>query len=509
MTSRSNRVSGSRSADRRLHCVAGRPLAVLIPVATMKTRLPDAALTILTLTTLAAAWVVLGEIDALRVLVLVTAATAVQLGTLRWRSRSAFAWPATVVLILNTVGAFGFLYYRSIADVALVSADLPDTDIIYGRAAVIFVLASVGFWAGALIFRGAPGGDGAGGIKGAMQSVPTGLVVVAGVGTIVGTVVGRTPGALMERPYYLAAFGPHIIVSAASMATPVAVALLAFAAQDRSRKMPARLTCWALLAAETTLLFILGTRMISMLPALLLLASHVRDRARWRQVVAMLLTGVATAGLLQLPLSMRGHGSAGWRPFTERLAADPLGAVTPKTGPLAGNVLFALPLSATVQNRAGGELPDGYVATTFSPLPGALTDWPSMHLELGINRSTPYSGLGELAALGPGWVLGVGVAIGSLLSLLWRLTGRLTPAARAIVTAAGHGMIALFTLDLLQYNLRTGVRLIWYLMLLVAAASFVLRAQPRILLDSRRQPPIRPPRWAHSQGRPRPDNLVL
>lgn len=426
--------------------------------------------------TLGAFWAILTvglDMPTLSIILSVAFLTLVQIKTLSLRSGESWPWAATVVTTLNFVGVTGYLSYRSIAAVAQVSARLPDSNSLYLDSAAIFAVGSLGFWLGGLAVQSGRHRNPVKGTSAYIKSVPTVAVLTIGLCVALATIAAYTPSALVRRPFYLAAYGPHILVSASSMATPVAVALLAFTAQDRSRSGLARFGCWTILGMQVVVLFALGTRMIAMLPVILFMGRGFQRSARWRTIAVGVITGVMTLFLLQLPLSLRSNGEAGLAPFSAEFRADPAAVLTPNVGALAGNVLFAVPLAGTVHLRAAGNLPAGYLSSTLSPLPGVMTDWSIVRQSLSLNRSTPYSGLGELAALGMGWLLAFGVAISAALGWLSRACSGLPPRIRFMVILAGHGMVALFSLDLLQYNLRSGMRLIWYLAALVGVSTLL------------------------------------
>jgi hypothetical protein len=413
--------------------------------------------------------------------------TAVQWWSLKVRTKEQLPPVAVLLALLNAAGVLGYQYYRAIQSEAQVSFHPPDSPAVYNTAAEIFLVASLSLWGGGMLVGGRP-----------REPIRTGRPAAAVLGTmnaravwIIATVpmalavMGYGPAALLERPDYLAHSGPNILLSAASLFLPAGAAVLSFALFGPHRTPGERFGFSVLLGVYSFTLFCMGTRQLAVLPSLLLVswrANPTRQGLPRRLSLRVLLpTAVATILLIALPLNIRGSaGSAGAVPFLAYITSHPAMAATPRVAAIAGNILVAVPLSSTVRETASGALPLHYFLTSINPLPGAFTDWESIYPELGLNRATPFSALGELAAYGWPILVGYLLVVGFLLSLAQRINSSLPPAARTMVSVATAAMTVLLGLDLLQYNLRSGARLIWYVIALTFLANVIhkFRVEP-------------------------------
>jgi hypothetical protein len=408
--------------------------------------------------------------------------TAVQWWSLKVRTAEQLPPVAVLLALLNAAGVLGYQYYRTIQSEAQVSFHPPDSPAVYNTAVEIFLVASLSLWGGGMLVGGRPRerirtGRPAAAVLGTMNARAVWLIAVVPLAL---AVIGYGPRDLVERSGYLAHSGPNICLSAASLFLPAGAAVVSFALFGPSRTTIERLGLSVLLGVYSFTLFCMGTRQIAVLPSLLLVSWRANptrhDLPRRLSLRILLPTVVATILLIALPLNIRGSASsAGAAPFLAYVAEHPAMAATPRIAAIAGNILVAVPLSSTVQETASGALPLHYFLTSINPLPGAFTDWASVYPELGLNRATPFSALGELAAYGWPILVSYLLAVGFLLSFAQRINSSLPPAARTMVSVATGAMTVLLGLDLLQYNLRSGTRLVWYVIALTLLAHVVHR----------------------------------
>jgi hypothetical protein len=431
-------------------------------------------------------WLILRDMTATSlaaVILCVILLTGVQIMTLRRRTRIAIPASAVIVTAINMVGLFGYLFYRDLAADAQVSATLPESDSVYHAAAEVFLLASVGAWCGGLFAGGSrQRSDAAATIQEVLRSISPGGSVIAGMIPLVATILGFSPAGLIHRPSYLAALGIGICVSIGSLTTPIGLAVLSFTAFDLRRPFTVRATAIFLLLIHVVVLFAVGTRQIALIPGILLLGwGQTQLKAGQRTPRSMLLAvAVFTLLLVQLPLNLRGNpAGAGLAPFTATVVDNPKVLFSLHPGAVFGNILFSFPLAGTIEELRGGTLPIHGFITSISPLPGRYTDWATVFPTLGLNAATPFSGLGELAAHGRLFVLGYMFTVALALGLLQRSIHRLLPSAATISSLAILGVTVVFTFDVLQYNLRSGLRPVWYAILIVSAMHALARETRR------------------------------
>jgi hypothetical protein len=119
-----------------------------------------------------------------------------------------------------------------------------------------------------------------------------------------------------------------------------------------------------------------------------------------------------------------------------------------------------------VSNRS---IPSEAFWTSLSPMPGQLAGWVEIKDSLRVNRYTPFNALGEIATQGWLTIAIVGAAVGLLLALATRVSSNLRGAYQLAASLLLLAITIRFSLSLLQYNLRTSARHIWYLLIGLAA----------------------------------------
>ncbi|GAA1273073.1 hypothetical protein GCM10009609_40200 [Pseudonocardia aurantiaca] len=430
------------------------------------------------------------------VLGVVGAITWLQVTLLRRRSGLVVPLPAVIVGALNLVGVAGFLFYREIQAVAAVSASMPTSDSIYAGAASIFTVASLAVFAGGIVLRPVTPDENPAplGAAAAVAKVRSVVLILAALLPAAMLVAAYGPSGLVSRSVYLSTVGAQTYTSLGSATAPAAVGLLAFILFD-ARRGRARLLAFTLLLGYVLLLFAIGTRALALIPILLLFA-YLQQRApdgtrRKLRLPAALAVVAVTPMLLQLPLAVRSNRGAGLIPFAEQLAGDPGLLVRFDLAAAFGNVLFAVPLAGHL-GTSGLLLPEGSLGISLNPLPGSMTDWGRIGPLLRLNQYTPFSGIGELALHGWAALVGVLFTAALALSAMQRLAEKAPGAGRVLLQVAGIGLAALFVLDLLQYNLRAGVRVFYYYAALVAVVRVGAKlSQRRTLRDSWASPLLR------------------
>ena len=423
----------------------------------------------------AGAGVTLALSDAAVMLLVAALLTALQVLSLRVAFRRV-PLGTIVIVCLNAVGVMGYVLYDDIADRADVSTVLHPGASAYRSALLIFMLASLAFWAGILAARKAPKQSSHHGEARIVYRFPYGVVWIAGVAPLFLGIIGLSVPGIMTRPHYLDSYGPLAFTKAASVLLPVglgATALLLFGPQLRSR-WPAV----ALLGFYTLFLFAKGSRAIALVPLITyvvyLLVREIRPRTRRREVALAGASILFSLLCLNVVLGVR-QGPAGLIPFGSRLVADPEVLLPDQPLAAVGNILFSVPLTGEIADNAA-VVPRSYFATAVSPLPGSLTDWTVIQPQLSLNPVTPFNTLGELALYGWPFLIVYFLIAGFVFTRL-EITARQATAWHTEVTSVVlAGLIALFAVSILQYNLRSTTRVLWY----AAAVVFLLRAGGRM-----------------------------
>jgi len=411
-----------------------------------------------------------------------------------WRRAHGFTATIFPVLIVNTILISGLVLWPVVAPDAIVAAQIEvDTqDLI--NAAQYGMTFSAAFTIGALIVgmrkKGSHGWSAFADVK-----LRTGLLVfISYVGIGLAFIAY---GSALIRGSYLGGTGPEIAVIASNNLTP-AFALLACIAAFR----PGHAKVYAIIAVALWSLILFGraSRTLAAMPSLLLIGwlLSTKKPVRWWHVAWV---AVATVFLLQLPLFLRGNADGvGILTLGETFLADPEGVLSRfSLGGIFGNVLFSAPLTGVV---GGMELPPEALWISLSPALGDAAGWPDVSPYLRINQNTPYAAIGELAAYGGFALTLVPLVIGAVFAFAERVTsalpGLLANAGLLIVM----GLSALYSVSVLQYNLRSSARLVWYLLALVIflwiVATFFYHRRPRSTRFPRRDVPAR---WTTAPGR--------
>jgi hypothetical protein len=411
------------------------------------------------------------------ILLAVGIVTVAQVAVLRWATGRTMPFAAVVIVILNTVGATGYLYFRDVAQAGPVSAALAVGASEYDAAGRAFALASLAVLAGGLV--GSIGRHWANVSSMRAEDLITAVARLPGTPLLLGcavpllfTTFGTGVVEVVSRPQYLYTGGPSWMAGVGDALTPIGMTGAALILFENRRRTHRGWACM-LLVAYVALLLSRDTRLLAVMPLALFASFVLQGQGRKRGRVALLAAGTAAAAsalfLLQLTLALREQVvGAGLAPYLAALARDPGLAFTSTGGGVAGafqNVLFSVPLTGYLAADLSS-LPASALSTSLSPLPSGFTDWENIAPLLRLNIYTPYSALGELAVHGA-LVLSLYFAVvGYLASRLQILSARL-PGFRPLVLQLVLGTLFLFfSFTALEYNLRSSTRLIWYAVLI-------------------------------------------
>lgn len=385
-----------------------------------------------------------------------------------WRGvLGSFPFASVPLLMLNGVGVLGVLFHTG-ATSGAVSVAFPNDPAIYRRATLVFVVASLALWLGGVI--GAIGGTSRASTYGLashkvfnsvarVKVFPT--AVVSSIPLAFG-VAGISVSGLWRRPGYLEAYGPSAFLKLSFVLLPIGlagVALLLF----KGRRSVGRPWGFFLLGLYAAYLFGTGSRAIVLLPLVLfgtyvVLSKATGTRGRIKPVVVCVVV-ITSAFLLHLALALRG-GNAGLAPYTARIAADPSILWANPLNPV-GNVLFSVPLAGFIPLHED-PLPFSYLLTSINPLPGSMTAWNQIRGNLRVNVYTPFNALGELALYGLGFLAAYFAVAGFVASRLQIWASRLDGIANVLGLSAVAACMPLFAFEVLQYNLRSATRVLWY-----------------------------------------------
>jgi hypothetical protein len=325
------------------------------------------------------------------------------------------------------------------------------------------------------------------GTGGRLANIPAWLLPSATVPLLL-MVIGISPSYLWHSPGYLSAGGPTLALKLGSALSIPGVAGAAGAVILRGQRWSGTsvLLCYEIVA------FAKGSRLLGIIPLLVLATWLLASNASLRRRIAIGAPTVVVALLaLELPLTLRGIPNGGIASYASYLLGHPA-AFTFDVRPQLYNLLFGFDLTGYV-GRNSARLPLHALTVSVSPLPGGLSGWNNLSAQMRINPATPFNGLGELYNYG--WIAAVtyiflaATFLGEVRRELARriVSGRL---AGLFVTA----LTAILTVDLLQYNLRSTSRILYYS--LVLAVFVVLVRKPL----QKAEPTVPPQRLSLADG---------
>lgn len=413
---------------------------------------------------IAGVFAVINESDAFYVLAAGLLLTSVQLVLLQKAAAGRFTAAVIPVLAVNSVMLSSMFLWDPIRDESIVSIRFRVTEDYHIQAAVIGLLFSAAYTLGAMI--GKPRGmqftwaefEKSVSRVGSSIQIPDGLLVAVGYAGIALTIYGRQGALLQGR--YLEANGPDWAVALSNAAAPLAVLVLCI--------VSARPGPWRTLAAVgvgiwIVLLFGRASRALAAVPALIVFGRAFANGAKVRPLT-IITAVIATVFLMQLSLVGRANvDGVGIIPLSGQLFTRPHEVFGDfSVGAILGNILFSGPLTAVVANR---EISPEALWISINPLPGGIAGWEEIRHSLRLTRSTPYNALGELAS--HGWLALVTVAfvVGLLLAITTRISASLTGAYAVAGGLLVLGITVFFSVSILQYNLRSSLRLIWYIVI--------------------------------------------
>jgi len=311
--------------------------------------------------------------------------------------------------------------------------------------------------------------------------VPNGILVGVGYGGILLEIYGYQGSLLQGR--YLESQGPDWAVKLSQGLAPFAILALCIVAAKQTR--------WRTLAVAGVglwfaILFGRSTRLLAGLPAMIVLGASL-GAGRAIRTRPLVIAAVATVFLLQVALLGRFNlDGVGIIALGEQLSggAEELSYSSSALKAALGNVWFSAPQTVQVANRP---IASELLWSSLNPMPGVLTNWDEIQVTQRLNAVTPYNGLGELRA--HGWVTLALVAafMGFSLSLSNRVASSLRGAHGTAALILVLAIVGLFSVTVLQYNLRTNIRLVWYALFLVAAIWFFQRIFSRKRAESARR----------------------
>lgn len=217
--------------------------------------------------------------------------------------------------------------------------------------------------------------------------------------------------------------------------------------------------------------FSLASRWFALIPTLFVLGGLLANPMSTKIKALTLLTIVFSFCLLVIPLSLRSLEIQGLAPFfleiTNNLVIIDLGLFET----LLNNLFFSFPLTGHVVSTE--LILFDSIKTSFNPLPGEWTDWYLLSEKLKVNQYTPFNSPGELV----GYSIFIAILFYFLLGFYFaRIDRKITVLMlnkRVFLSFLFIGLTTLYSISSLQYNLRSGVRLLYYIIFVESAVYLI------------------------------------
>lgn len=282
---------------------------------------------------------------------------------------------------------------------------------------------------------------------------------------------------LISRMQYIPPFSIPQLSSYTSILLPTAVFLLSYVSTGRSKDRSS-LVAWSVLAVIWLIQFSTASRSLALMPVIWLAAWIVAGR----KITVRIIIGVVLAMTLgaNIALSLRsasqGHGLIA---YVEQMFIQPPSLLGDGVMEVLVNILFAVPLAAYVSQT--GLFSWFELGVSVNPSLGPDAGWGEISDGLRVHLFIPFNAIGELSSIGY-WLLAVFMIF---LSALVAVAARVTIADRQRAVAGMSMVLYLMIYVLmLQYNLRSSMRLVYVLPVLIIAALYFSRRKRRLALVS-------------------------
>lgn len=303
-------------------------------------------------------------------------------------------------------------------------------------------------------------------------------------------------GNVLQRNYYLVGEGGTILGGIGGPLVTATVLVVGYI--YGSSRGPSRVIAIIIFSAYLGLLFSFGSRRFALSPLLFSLGVFLASNNR-KTRMGVLLGAVVSVVLLPLPLVFRELPMHGLLPYLSAVgnldlfAANWLGALN--------NVLVSFGIIALTA-FSGQRFSWSDLGMAANPFPGEAIGWYTEVPRFLLNPYTPVAGIGELGNVGWLAVVIFGCGIGVVLGWIELAVRRRILVGSYVYSALLIGMSFLFSLQMVQYTLRSAMRLLLYQIVIELGLrviwSFRMRKHNKLLvreISSGEQP-----RWAAGEG---------
>lgn len=405
----------------------------------------------------------LGIYEVPRYALLVTVACFLMLLQRRWLSPLMLSPVQLVISIYLALAILGRLLYPRVADAPYgtgIRFSVPDS--LLSDAALLLAVSAIAMLLGSALYlvvaRPIPLP------RVVLRPVIVGPAVRARIAAfsvipLIMMLIDRSPQGLWRRTNYLdiEGVGLNVLSGVGNQLALAIVLVLGYLVVTESGWL--RVFVILLLISYVLVFFSYGSRRLALIPILVAMGALSASLSR-RAKVGAVLSVLFSLYLIQLPLFMRGLSQHGLVPYAQALPEF----VTNNGIGLASvglSIFISLPqIGVTAFVEPPIALHDLWIA--LNPLPGQLAGSVDIGASHRLNNVTPYAGVGELGNFGWVTVLGYFFFVGLLLGYFDRRVRVLLNNNRQIQALALCGLLGLFAIFSIQYQLRTCSRLLIY-----------------------------------------------
>ncbi|OUE08972.1 hypothetical protein CMsap09_08510 [Clavibacter michiganensis] len=396
----------------------------------------------------------------------------------RYRLAPAFLSPAMILAgYLTLIGLSGYFLVNGLAFAGGTSGiDFAMTDALLARTANLFLLASTLVLAGAWVTRGTARStvDMASLLDfGDLTRYKGVIILAATLDLVVAISLAGIDRLLMRTTYIFDVSGGFIgtIVSMASLAAIVGLGLVAFGTKGGPRALAV-----VLIGAFVVYFVALGTRRLGLIPIILLLSYIIANRGRVR-IPAVVVALVSSVVGLALTLHFRNLPLHGLLPHLSGLSSFTLGWDEVREN--LNNVLVGFRITALTAFEEPS-ISTEIFRISVSPFSGSSLGWGEVSQQLRLNTYTPYSAVGEVANQGAVVTAVFFAFLGLVFGIIERLNaGLLSSSSTRLYALLVLGLVFLFVVQSIQYNLRSITRFVFFALAVQLAVMAIAVASRR------------------------------
>jgi len=276
---------------------------------------------------------------------------------------------------------------------------------------------------------------------------------------------------LLSRSDYLT-YDYQALKTVGSALSLAAIPFLGYLTFSPRKKPFIAIACVTFFILYEFVFFAMASRRGVLGPILFSLGAVLASPSSWKARGLVLISLAAAPWLMELPLAFRGLAKQGAIPFVGALFdsnSSNLFDFVDSYQTFFLNVFFSLPLAAYVRTHAS--VVSGTLSASLNPLPGALLHWDALQDKLRVNPFVPFNAIGESMAHGLAFSAVFFILVGVFFCSNELYIKRQLKKGSLIQALPVLGLLYIFILISSQYQLRTSVRIIYYIIAIRLALS--------------------------------------